>query len=154
VRGRQSPTTIHATRAGLTSAGAFITKWGISGTGDGEFDMPWRVAMGAGGDVYVDRGNDRIEVFSSSGTFTGTWGSFGTASGEFDDPQGIAVGPNGDVYVASSRVQKFTGTGDHIAQWGVAGSGEGQFDGTDVAVSGGEVYVADRNHRIQVFGCP
>jgi len=81
----------------FTSSGTFITKWGFYGTGDGEFNSPSGIAVGASGNVYVaDYYNNRIQVFGydtpaltsltpSSGavgstvTITGT--SFGAAQG-------------------------------------------------------------------------
>ncbi|MDQ3718626.1 MAG: 6-bladed beta-propeller, partial [Thermoproteota archaeon] len=44
--------------------GNFITKWGSIGSGDGQFNSPVGVAVGADGRVYVtDVGNARIQVF-------------------------------------------------------------------------------------------
>jgi hypothetical protein len=44
--------------------GTFLGKWGTSGTGDGQFNLPYGVAAGADGKVYVaDRSNNRIQVF-------------------------------------------------------------------------------------------
>jgi len=47
---------------------------GSSGTGEGEFDQPWGIAVGKKGAVYIaDRGNDRIQVFDSKGIFKSAW---------------------------------------------------------------------------------
>jgi DNA-binding beta-propeller fold protein YncE len=48
------------------SSGTFITKWGSSGTGDGEFNSPQGVAVDPStGNVFVaDTFNDRIQVFA------------------------------------------------------------------------------------------
>jgi DNA-binding beta-propeller fold protein YncE len=41
-----------------------MTKWGSSGSADGQFDNPVGVTVAADGRVYVtDEGNGRIEVF-------------------------------------------------------------------------------------------
>ena len=48
--------------------GNFITKWGASGIGDGQFNSPHGVAVSTTGDVYVaDSGNDRIQNFGYVG---------------------------------------------------------------------------------------
>src|SRR3712207_8966306 len=52
------------------SNGTFISSWGSEGEGDGEFNMPWDVAVDKDDTVYVsDYGNNRIQIFSSDGTF-------------------------------------------------------------------------------------
>jgi tripartite motif-containing protein 71 len=48
----------------FSSGGAFIAKWGASGSGDGQFSSPEGVATDAAGNVYVaDTFNDRIQKF-------------------------------------------------------------------------------------------
>jgi hypothetical protein len=54
------------------------TQWGSTGSGDGEFDNPYGVAVAASGNFYVaDSDNHRIQKFDSSGTFLTQWGSSG-----------------------------------------------------------------------------
>ncbi len=116
----------------------------------------WR--LDAAGNVFVaDRGNSRIQKFTSAGVFLTKWGSAGSGNGQFSDFYGIATDGDGNVYVADTnnhRIQKFTGAGVFLTKWGAWGSGNGQFDSpVGVTVdSGGHVYVADfNNHRIQKF---
>ena len=46
------------------SDGAFITKWGSQGTGDGQFTHPQRAALDSSDNVYVaDGSNNRIQKF-------------------------------------------------------------------------------------------
>jgi sugar lactone lactonase YvrE len=48
----------------FTSNGTFITKWGSSGSGEGQFNRPENVAVDSSGNVYVgDTSNNRIQVF-------------------------------------------------------------------------------------------
>ncbi len=48
----------------FNSTGTFLTKWGSSGSGDGEFNSPYGVAVDPAGNVYVaDTDNDRIQKF-------------------------------------------------------------------------------------------
>ena len=96
----------------FTSTGAFITKWGSSGAGNGAFQSPCGVAADSAGGVYVaDSGNDNLQKFTSAGGFITTWGGSGSAAGQFSDPCGVATDAVGSVYVAdvaNHRIQKFT----------------------------------------------
>ncbi len=136
----------------------FITAWGSSGSGNGQFKYPAFLAIDSSGNVYVaDEGNNRIEKFSSTGTYITQWGGTGSGNGQFDGPVGVAVDSSGNVYVSdlvNDRIEVFNNTGAYITQWGTAGSGNGQFnDPQGVAVDGsGDVYVADYvNNRIEEF---
>ncbi|HOL09915.1 MAG TPA: SBBP repeat-containing protein, partial [Bacillota bacterium] len=49
----------------FNASGEFLTKWGSFGTGDGQFDFPYGVAVDSSGNVYVaDTGNHRIQKFN------------------------------------------------------------------------------------------
>jgi hypothetical protein len=140
-----------------TFNGSFISKWGSSGSGQGELDSPSDVAIGLGGVYVADTGNNRIQQFDTGGTFIRTWGTTGSGDGQFNSPQGVATDMNGNVYVADTgndRIQKFSLTGQFITKWGATGSGDGQFDspqGVDADIDG-NVLVADTgNNRIQSF---
>jgi len=136
----------------------FATKWGTSGSGDGQFSYPIDVAIDTSGNIYVsDYFNDRIQKFDSSGTFLSKWGTSGSGDGEFNQPRGVAVDASGNVYVSdhgNHRIQKFDSSGTFLTKWGTNGSGDGHFDypfGVAIDASG-NIYVADAgNHRIQKF---
>jgi DNA-binding beta-propeller fold protein YncE len=142
----------------------FVQAWGESGSGNGQFQYPWDVAVDASGNVYVtDTENHRIEAFTGTGTHLYQWGDSGSANGQFRYPMGVAVDASGNVYVTdpyNHRVQKFTSTGTYLTQWGSPGNGDGQFESLrGVAVDdSGNVYVVDGDdvaggyhHRIQKF---
>jgi tripartite motif-containing protein 71 len=144
----------------FSATGSYLGLWGGTGSGEGLFDRPSRIAVARNGAVYVaDRNNHRIQYFTAEGSFLGKWGAYGTGNGEFNRPTGVAVSPNGDVYVADEgceRVQYFTATGSYLGQWGSYGFGNGQFVyPVDVAVSpnGTRVYVVDSSTKkdIQYF---
>ncbi len=59
--------------------GKFLTQWGSTGTGQGQFNGVKALAVDAQGNVYVaDAGNKRIQVFDGTGTFKSEFGNVGT----------------------------------------------------------------------------
>ena len=150
---------------------------GIAGTGDGQFDVPYGIAVGQSGDVYVTltRNNDRVERFSNTGTFIGKWGTPGSAGGQLSQPLGVAITPLGAVLVvdeANERMQRFLASGTFRLMWGwgvasgfpspeqctarrgncdagIAGAGNGQFDGPDSIASkrSGRAFVSENGNH-------
>jgi streptogramin lyase len=151
---------------------------GIIGSGDGQLDVPYGVAVDASGNVYVaEEGNHRVQKFDSTGTFVTKWGTYGSGDNQFNSPAGVAVDASANVYVAdaaNNRIQIFDKDGTLLVMWGwgvddgssefqtctsgcqvgISGTGDGQFDnpiGVWVDASG-KVYVAAQySHRIQVL---
>ena len=84
---------------------------GISGSGDGQFNLPFGIAVDGSRSVFVDDfGNDRIQKFTNTGTFVTKWGSFGGGNGQFAGSIGVAVDGSGHVFVVerdNERIQKF-----------------------------------------------
>jgi hypothetical protein len=137
---------------------SFLATWGSNGSGNGEFNYPYGIAVDSQHRVYVaDMENHRIQKFDSDGNFLLPWGSLGSGNGEFDYPVRIAVDSQDRVYAADAlnyRIQKFDSDGNHLTTWGSYGSGNGEFYGPyDIAVdSQDRVYVVDTwNSRIQKF---
>ena len=121
-----------------TIAGVAVSFGTVDGTGsEARFDIPWAVATGPNGEVYVaDTGNSAIRKITSAGlvsTLAGLKGVYGTADGtgtdaRFHYPQGLAVDGATNVYVADSvnnRIRKVTPAGVVTTLAGLAGS-EGQ----------------------------
>jgi hypothetical protein len=86
----------------------FEGSFGKAGSGAGDLSDPSGVAVSeATGDVYVvDKGNDRVEYFTSTGAYVGEFNGSGlllgegraagsgfgeTPTGQFEEPEGIAV---------------------------------------------------------------
>ncbi len=138
--------------------GTFLLKWGTNGSGNGQFNKPYGVAIDSLNNIYVaDKDNDRIQKFDSNGNYLTQWGSGGSGDGQFGHPQGIAIDSSGNVYVVDldhDRIQKFDANGTFLLKWGTNGNNSGQFNKPqDVAVdSSGNVYVTDQdNNRVQKF---
>src|SRR5262249_26475387 len=124
------------------ASGTFLTAWGSSGSGNGQFLFPVGMATEGGGNVGVaDTLNEGIQKFDARGTFLTAWGSPGSGNGQFDfqvssgmlafvTVGGVATDGNGNVYVAdtgNARIQKFDASGTFLTAWGGPGSGNGQF---------------------------
>ncbi len=149
----------------ITPRGEVLHLWGEYGSGPGQFNEPWGLAVDAEGYVYVaDTWNHRIQKFTADGHFVTAWGWLAqvraydpAGQGAFFGPRDIAVGPDGNLYVTDTgnkRVQVFDADGTFLREFGGAGSGAGKMDEpVGLAVdAGGYVYVADTwNHRIQLF---
>ena len=133
--------------------------FGTHGSGPGQFDRPYGVAIDSKGNTLVaDHGNHRIQQFSSTGKHLRTVGTRGRGPLQFRYPGGITVHPHtGKVYVADlgdNRIQVLNSDLTYSSSFGRSGSNNGEFNypyniATDRE---GNVYVADPdNHRIQVF---
>ena len=90
----------------------FLSKWGLLGTGNGQFQNVGHIAVDSKtGNILVgDQGNERIQKFDSNGKFITKWGSLGSGNGQFNDAKGIAVDSAGRVYVTdkgNNNIQVF-----------------------------------------------
>ena len=95
-------------------------KWGGSGSGDGELNIPWGIDIDKNGDVYVaDWRNDRIQKYAPDGRFLMKFGTAGQGDGKFNRPTGVAVDKDGAIYVTdfkNDRLQVFDADGDFITK--------------------------------------
>ena len=123
----------------LNSDLTFSSTFGKAGSGKGQLgeprNGPWGIACDSTGKVYVvDRGNDRIQVFTAEGTFLEIFGSE-----QLYRPNYVAVSNSGSVYVTSWKgcISVFTPHGRHfLGSYGYYGIPQG------VAVdNNGVVYV-------------
>ena len=147
----------------LNPDGSVATTLGKAGSGDGDFQEPWSVAIAPDGSVFVaDTWNHRIQKFDATGRFVAKWGNFIDTKGQRDaepyafwGPRDVAIGPDGNVYVSDTgnkRITVFNQNGQYIRALGGEGSAPGQFK-EPVGITfdpAGNLWVADTwNQRIQ-----
>lgn len=144
---------------------AYAAQVGSAGTGNGQFDDAWALAVDSNGNVWVcDENNARVQVFNSNLTYQSQFGSAGSGNGQFNSPvgpHGIAIDSANSLFVTdrgNHRVQKFTTAGTtatYASQFGSSGSGNGQLSfpvGIAIKTSSGRIYVVDHeNERVQYF---
>jgi len=139
------------------SAKTFLRKWGMKGSGPGEFGFPGAMAVDMLRNVYVvDRLNNRIIKFDSDGGFLGHLAPNKQGIPGLKFIRGLAIGSSGNIIVGSTDgIISFNSKGELLAKWGVAGRKEGQFWGAPGGIAvdpSGDIYVADiGNKRIQKF---
>ena len=153
-----------------------VCQSGSSGSAPGQLSFPLGVTISAG-EVYIaDASNNRVSVFSTLGEFARSFGDTGSGAGQLSFPFGIAVS-GGEVFVADQNNQRVSvfATGGTFARAfgrsvspslsspnvctavttcraGTAGGAAGQLNTPfGVAITSGEIYVADANHRVNVY---
>ena len=145
----------------FSSGGEYKKEFGTKGSGVGQVEGVFGIAI-SGGNLYVSEyGNNRIQEFTTSGTALAQYGKEGTGNREFKGPRGITADPkSGYLYVTDSlngRVQELKPSGEFVAKFGTTGTGGGQLTeprGVAVSASGG-IYVTDtNNNRIEEWTRP
>ena len=126
----------------IAQAPAYITQWGSSGRGDGQFDEPIGIALDPLGNVYVsDLYNYRVQKFSGSGGYLAQIPVVG-------GPAGVAINAEPCLFAVGTFagvIAKFTLDGVPVAQWHSFGI-VGGFIRSPWAVApdgSGNVYVTD-----------
>ncbi|KAI6655818.1 RING finger protein nhl-1-like [Oopsacas minuta] len=131
-----------------------VVSVGAVGSGKGQFNCPWGVAVDYRTDnIYVaEQWNNRVQVFSKDGKFLFLFGA-----DKMNNPLYITIDKE-RVFVSQNGtgcLLIFDLKGNFIKQIDTPGSGEGQFNnshGIGINVDNGDIYVCDRsNNRIQIF---
>ncbi len=168
---------VESLTATTTATPVFSLQFGALGSGTGQFKEVFGVAVDPSGYVWaMDKGNHRVEKFTSGGLFVAAYGAEGTIGGDYKEAQGIAVNQStGNVYVTDSsdnRIEELNSSGAFVeaigwgvsngkaelqickttCQAGISGSGNGEFnDPIGIAVDAtGNLWVADAgNNRVE-----
>jgi hypothetical protein len=128
-----------------TVASEDVCQEGEEGSGNGQFKNPTAVAVNsstsltepAAGDVYVvDKGNNRVERFSSTGAFLGQFDGSGAFEVEGKAEAGVAAGSRGQPGEIN--------TGKFSNPEGIAVDNSG----SPLDASAGDVYVVDTGHDV------
>ncbi|MDH4002849.1 MAG: NHL repeat-containing protein [Xanthomonadales bacterium] len=134
---------------------SLLSEFGGPGTGLGQFDNPWGVAVDSQGNIIIaDSFNNRIQICSRQGECT-AFGTRGSAPGQFITPTDVAVDSQDRIFVADTdndRVQICDHQGNCSA-FGQLGRQIGSFDApmAIAADSFNRMVIADQfNGRIQV----
>jgi sugar lactone lactonase YvrE len=141
-----------------TGEGVPLSVIGRRGTGEGEFNFPTHVTVGAQGRLYVtDALGFRVQAFTPEGAFVSRYGWHGDTAGHLAMPKGIAIDRDDHLYVVDAlfdAVQVFDPEGRLLLAFGERGSGPGQFwlPGGLFIDAKNRIYIADAyNQRVQVF---
>ncbi len=135
--------------------GKLISRWGSTGSGDGQFQSPWAITVGPSAHVYIaDTGNCRVQKFTADGRFLARWGTPGTGDGQFSGLFFIAADGSGNVWVGDQlgngthRMQKFDANGTFLTKWTkrIMTSPQAFLRGAVTVDSSGNSYYAFESH--------
>jgi len=139
--------------------GNFVRAFGEHGTAPGQFDTPHSIVLDKQGRLLVaDRGNSRIQRFTTDGTLIDVW-----QSEQLGRPWALDVDEDGKVYVVDggdqtpvppdrSHILRLTEDGAVEASWSSFGNQDGQlYWGHAIAVTpAGDVLVGDVRYGMRV----
>jgi DNA-binding beta-propeller fold protein YncE len=133
-----------------------LFKFGMYGSGQGQFLAPVAVASDISSKIYVvDRDGNHMQKFDSQGNYISQVGSLGTASGSFSQPSGILSDRWGRIIIVdkdNNRMQRFDENGNFFDTFGSFGMGAGFFNKPTSVVMDEDhrLYVTDTgNNRVQ-----
>jgi len=89
----------------FSSGGTLLNQFGMSGSGNGQFDVPSGSAIDPVSDnvVVADSSNNRVQVLSLTGVFLSQFGGSGSCNGRLNSPIAVAVDPTTEnIVVADS----------------------------------------------------
>jgi DNA-binding beta-propeller fold protein YncE len=139
----------------FSGEGEFLREWGSLGEGEGQFAMPFGVAVNGGRVFVADSRNNRVQVFTLNGTYLDqvpTPAAIGDVSFQ---PVSVTCNASGYLFVGGiGGIQVYSPALERVATWGSFGTGDDQLQiPFGLAVnSTGYLYAADTlGCRIQVI---
>jgi sugar lactone lactonase YvrE len=120
------------------SSKTIVPVFGSYGTTAGKLFEPRGIAFRPSGALMVvEKGNNRVQLFSPSGAYLGGFGSAGSGEGQMSKPEGVLAGPGGTIYVTDAG-------NDRVQRWGIpsapeATTGSASAIGASEATLGGTV---------------
>jgi len=129
-----------------SGCGELLGRWGMEGSGLGEFKFIIGIAVASNGNVYVaDIENGGVQYFTKTGSFIGEWGRKGVLDAKLDSPGGITVSNDGKVFVTvGGSVKFFTLSGSFLDSFDLGPEG-GMCLGRGIAVGlKGCLYISER----------
>ena len=88
--------------------GRHLFDFGTRGSGPGELNFPYDLAVGKEGRLYVmDSGNFRVQVFDRDGKYLKSFGAAGRQLGNFARPKEIATDIDGNIYIVDAAFGNF-----------------------------------------------
>jgi DNA-binding beta-propeller fold protein YncE len=134
----------------FSADGKLLKQWGKKGTGEGEFNLPHTIVLGAKGHVIVgDRENNRIQIFDADGKFLTQWKEGGAPYGLFLFGERLFVADG-----VANWVKVLGPDGKALGRFGEKGTAPGQLQLPHMLCvdSHGDVYVTEiTNKRVQKF---
>ena len=134
-----------------------LEKFGKTGQGDGEFNLPTELRLSGQELLVVDSMNFRVQAFDRAGHFQFSIGKVGDTTGAIFRPKAVSMDSEGDVYVVDALwglVQVFNRQGQLLYYFGAKGTRAGEFQlPSGLFIDHDDrVYVVDSfNRRVQVF---
>lgn len=129
----------------INLSGSITGYFGSSGSGNGQFQSPWGIALD-GNYVVVQDSDGRTQWFSVTGT-SGSFYKVVSTSGN----TAVAIDPaNGNVYVSNTTTQKirqYNSSGSYVTEWSTSGPAYG----LAVDVNGNIFSTETAGDTIQVF---
>lgn len=119
------------------SDGTYITSWGTTGSGNGQFDGPWGIACDSSDNVYViDVQNDRCQKFQNDGTYVAQW-SLGIGT----NIEGITISADDKIYIGiDNTIKRYNTSG--VLQETISPAGASSTLWPAIS-PGGILYIAD-----------